>query len=128
MSNNSIYYDLSFITRQKYDIIYIVMFRHQKLGSDILKAKDFIVFVLVIIIIFLSWICYSGYFKKPQKVITIKKTIEKTEIDWQKENIVFLGDSITEIYPIQEIFGNLPIVRSGVSGYRTKDKNNRRIS
>ena len=86
-----------------------------------MKAKDFIVFVLIIIIIFLSWICYSGYFKKPQKVITIKKTIEKTEIDWQKENIVFLGDSITEIYPIQEIFGNLPIVRSGVSGYRTKD-------
>ena len=42
-------------------------------------------------------------------------------IDWKKENIVFLGDSIREIYPIGDIFGDLPIVKSGVSGYTTDD-------
>lgn len=39
----------------------------------------------------------------------------------REENIVFLGDSITEIYPIDEMYGNLPIVKSGVSGYTTND-------
>lgn len=44
----------------------------------------------------------------------------KLEID-KKENIVIFGDSITEIYPVEEIYGNLPIINSGVSGYKTKD-------
>ena len=59
----------------------------------------------------------------PKKVIIQEKEITKKEepIDWKRENIVFLGDSITEIYPISEIFGNLPIVKSGVSGYTTQD-------
>lgn len=39
----------------------------------------------------------------------------------QNENIIFLGDSITEIYPIEEIYGTLPIVKSGISGYTTED-------
>lgn len=37
------------------------------------------------------------------------------------ENILFLGDSITEWYPIEEIFGDMPIVRSGIAGYETND-------
>ncbi len=39
----------------------------------------------------------------------------------KNENIVFLGDSITDWYPIEDIFGDLPIVRSGVAGYETDD-------
>lgn len=48
-----------------------------------------------------------------------KQTIEKEEN--KNENIIFLGDSITEIYPLEDIFGKVPIVKSGISGYRTKD-------
>ncbi len=48
-----------------------------------------------------------------------QQTIEKEEK--KTENIVFLGDSITEIYPLEDIFGKVPIVKSGISGYRTKD-------
>lgn len=39
----------------------------------------------------------------------------------KKENIVFLGDSIVDWYPIDEIFGNMPIVKSGIAGYKTTD-------
>lgn len=37
------------------------------------------------------------------------------------ENIVFLGDSITEYYPIDKIYGDLPVIKSGISGYKTTD-------
>lgn len=53
--------------------------------------------------------------------IESKEVEQKKPIDWKKENIVFLGDSIREIYPINDIFGDLPIVKSGVSGYTTDD-------
>lgn len=37
------------------------------------------------------------------------------------ENIVFFGDSITDFYPIEEIYGDLPVVNSGRAGYKTSD-------
>lgn len=57
------------------------------------------------------------------------KLVERVKVEKQKtydeikkeENIVFLGDSIIDWYPIEEIFGSLPIVRSGVAGYETND-------
>ena len=39
----------------------------------------------------------------------------------QHENVVLLGDSITEIYPLEEIYTDLPIIKSGMSGYTTND-------
>lgn len=56
---------------------------------------------------------------------TNAKTINKEEYNYEDikkyENILFLGDSITDWYPIEEIFGGMPIVRSGIAGYETKD-------
>ena len=49
-----------------------------------------------------------------------KEKTRKEEIN-KYENIVFLGDSITEFYPIDEIYGDLPIIKSGIAGYRTDD-------
>ena len=38
------------------------------------------------------------------------------------DNFVFLGDSITEQYPIEEMYGlNIPIINSGISGFKTTD-------
>ena len=37
----------------------------------------------------------------------------------KKENIVFIGDSIIELYPIEDVFDNMPIINSGIPGYRT---------
>ncbi len=39
----------------------------------------------------------------------------------KNENIVFLGDSITNIYPLEDVFENMPIINSGISGYKTHD-------
>ena len=44
------------------------------------------------------------------------------DIDIAKnENFVFLGDSITDWYPINELYENMPIVNSGKAGYKTED-------
>lgn len=56
-----------------------------------------------------------------------KKNNSKKEIVYKKpeilksDNIVFLGDSIVEYYPIDSIYYDLPIVKSGVAGYKTTD-------
>ena len=46
--------------------------------------------------------------------------------DLKNENIVFLGDSITDWYPFEEMYSNdIPIVNSGIAGYETTDILNR---
>ncbi len=55
--------------------------------------------------------------KKQQKVVEKKST----EIDFGKENYVFLGDSITDFYDLETYYGDLPVVNSGISGNQYKD-------
>ena len=38
-----------------------------------------------------------------------------------KDNFLFLGDSITERYSLEEYYDNLPVVNSGISGNKTTD-------
>lgn len=46
----------------------------------------------------------------------------KEEINYKKENIVLLGDSITDWYPINDMFDDeMPIIKSGYAGYKTWD-------
>ncbi len=50
----------------------------------------------------------------------IKEEEENKNLDPKKaENIVFLGDSLTEEYDILKFFGDYPSINSGVSGYCT---------
>lgn len=37
------------------------------------------------------------------------------------DNFLFLGDSITELYPLEEYYDNLPVVNSGISGNKATD-------
>ena len=37
------------------------------------------------------------------------------------DNFLFLGDSITDYYPLEEYYDNLPVVNSGVAGNKTTD-------
>lgn len=55
------------------------------------------------------------------KEISTAKSIKSEDYMRKSENIVFLGDSITDWYPLEEIYGDLPIVNSGVAGYETHD-------
>lgn len=60
--------------------------------------------------------------KKEAKIVSEKKEFDiddKIEELRKKENIVFLGDSITDFYPIEDIYLDLPIINSGISGYKT---------
>lgn len=56
----------------------------------------------------------------PKSIIKEEKIKTNSEIK-KSENIVFLGDSITELYPIDDIYMDLPIVKSGTCGYKTQD-------
>ena len=37
------------------------------------------------------------------------------------DNFLFLGDSITDFYPLEEYYDNLPVVNSGIAGNKTTD-------
>ena len=83
------------------------------------------VVALVILGILLSMGVWT--MRKPEKIVYKEKVVyqeSKTKkiTDIKKyENIVFLGDSITDFYPIDSIYMDLPIVKSGISGYTTND-------
>ncbi len=82
--------------------------------------------VLLLIIIVLGYLVLYNL-NKENLIVTNEEVKSETEHiktiqDLRKiENIVFLGDSITEIYPIEEIYGNLPIIKKGISGYTTEN-------
>ena len=65
--------------------------------------------------------------KKEQEQIETKKKMEeeKRTIEEKdkikKENIIFLGDSITEGYDLEKYYPDMPVINSGVSGYCTDD-------
>ena len=60
------------------------------------------------------------YEDKIKKITMESKSKENVKKDYKEENIVFLGDSITEWYPLGELYeNNIPIVNSGKAGYRT---------
>ena len=59
-----------------------------------------------------------------QKIVdkTTKSITSKQNERLMDDNYVFLGDSITEWYPISSFFSdNTPIIKSGYAGYKTKD-------
>ena len=82
--------------------------------------------IVLIISIILTFILTKTICTKTKIVYKEKNTKEEVKINNMKdirkyENIVFLGDSITDFYPIDNIFIDLPIVNSGVNGYTTED-------
>ena len=75
---------------------------------------------LLIIIGILNIIVISIFLTIPQT----KANYEPQQCQWKtdiskNENFVFLGDSITDWYPIEELYEDMPIVNSGKAGYRT---------
>lgn len=71
---------------------------------------------LIFVVIFISTNRVNSQNNKI-KSTTIKKEIKK---DYSKENIVFLGDSITDWCPFEALYDkDIPIVNSGRAGYKT---------
>ena len=94
-----------------------------------------IIIILVIIIGFLSTIYVINNYKNRKEISNLKNIISLNEAQKESkekkssnvreliknENIVFLGDSITYLLPVNDIFNNMPAINSGISGYKTRD-------
>ena len=72
-----------------------------------------IILIMLIIIIIMGVFLFSkenNNFKNPYEVL-----VSPTD------NLLFLGDSITDFYPLEEYYDNIPVVNSGVAGNKTTD-------
>ena len=69
-----------------------------------------LVMLIIIIILTISIFTKNSNFSNPYEV-KVK----------DYDNFLFLGDSITDFYPLEEYYDNLPVVNSGISGNRTTD-------
>ncbi|MCI8346534.1 MAG: lysophospholipase [Bacilli bacterium] len=87
------------------------------------KAKQMVTSKLFFIVISIVLLCLLiGSFFYFSSIMEHYKNENPYEIKVEaNDNFVFLGDSITEGYPTKELFDDLPIINSGVSGYTTDD-------
>lgn len=84
--------------------------------EKILICLSIINMVLLLLIIVLN----INTDEKSMDVVTNNQEVYKKEL-LKKQNFVFLGDSITDWYPFEELYEDMPIVNSGVAGYKTED-------
>lgn len=87
-------------------------------------TKLLILLVLVLIIVAGCAIALNikQFSKQTKKEVEIKKVyVTKKEKLNKADNVILFGDSITEIYPVDEIFSDYRILKSGTSGYTTTD-------
>ena len=88
------------------------------------KKKIFKFAIIALILIIGIFIFHSFNNKNLSKSVENKKElkeIENKEFDEKKENIVFLGDSITDFYDLDKYFYDYNVVNSGISGNNTLD-------
>ena len=82
-----------------------------------MKSKNRIFWGLIICMVLVSFI-------NKDNLVTAKETSNNIctwnyKVD-KSQNIVFLGDSITDWYPIEDFFDDIPIVNSGHAGDNTE--------
>lgn len=78
------------------------------------KVWMFISFILILLLLVLT-VFIIHHFNTAKHDVTI---VEKKILD---ENYIFLGDSITELYKLDDYYQDFKVVNSGKSGYRTSD-------
>lgn len=86
------------------------------------NIKDKIIlhkYYLVVIFIMLIIIIIMGILLLSKRTTNFKNPYE-VEIS-PTDNFLFIGDSITDYYPLEEYYDNLPVVNSGISGNKTTD-------
>lgn len=79
--------------------------------------QKIIYFILSILVLCLVIVLIVQNTTKDEKIVKNPYDIEVSDMD----NFVLLGDSITEFYPVEEFYDELPVINSGVSGYTTDD-------
>lgn len=76
-------------------------------------------YYLIIILIMLIIIIIMGVFLFSKENNNFKNHYEV--LVSPTDNFLFLGDSITDFYPLEEYYDNIPVVNSGVAGNKTTD-------
>lgn len=95
------------------------LLRNYKIKKAIYKS---IIIITIIVVVSISLFLFFANTKENNTSIKKEKIgKESREIDYKNENIVFLGDSITDFYNMDIYYKNLPVVNSGTSGFRTTD-------
>ena len=90
------------------------------------KTLVFSVFIIVVIGILITFAVFSivnliGGNIKTKTVVkteTVTKKVVKNVVD---ENIIFLGDSLTSMYDVNNYFNSHNVINSGISGESTKE-------
>ena len=83
------------------------------------KSKNkngFIIAAMIVVIVLFA--CSNAYLLYANKHNIKTKLLVKYKVP---ENIVFLGDSITDFYDVDKYFSHNNVVNSGISGNRTTD-------
>ena len=86
------------------------------------KVKKKINKILLLVLIIICFILL--YFINKNNPVTAKETVNNNNWNYKvpkTENVLFLGDSITEWYPLEDFFENVPIVNSGKAGNTIED-------
>lgn len=83
-------------------------------GGFVKKKKKIVISSKIIIIIIAACLFIS-------LVINIYLFSIKKAVNMLDENIVFFGDSITEVYKVDEFFPKRNVINSGISGDRTEN-------
>lgn len=88
----------------------------EEINYDLNKNNIWKIISIILIMLLLSITAYLIYhFKTVEHGVVIK---ENKVLD---ENFVFLGDSITELYKLNDYYKEFKVVNSGTSGYKTTD-------
>lgn len=97
----------------------------KKVGYFIRRNIKRIYLIIISIFIVMNVCLFTFIFKLDNELkSTEKKFLEQSKCEIEvgpNDNFVFLGDSITEQYPTEELFDGLPVVNSGVRGNTSKD-------
>ena len=93
-----------------------------KLLLEKIKEKYYI--LLVIIIVFCIGMIFDLVFFNHNAKFNSKEEKVKNPYEIEvgpNDNYVFLGDSLTDFYNLDEWYDELPVINSGISGYTTTD-------
>lgn len=91
--------------------------REKKQQSKIHVGRLFAFIAILVLLLALLIVCFY-ILTKPVDTKVVTKEKEVVVLD---DNYLFLGDSITEQYDLDEYFPDMNVVNSGISGNQTKD-------
>lgn len=89
--------------------------------NKVIKRFSFL-FVVLLFIFVIAFLC-KMYIDRIVVDSDKKNKVELVQeaIDYKRENVVFIGDSITYFYDLEKYYKSLPVINSGIGGYRTDD-------